>query len=123
FRADPNPAKDFGQPPVYSYVTQPLRAGNVREAPWELNASGRVKLRFGQTGDGSLQLAAGEGAGFSKALVYYHRLGDWQEPPNLFNPFWRAKLHPFTSREAEQVLTEAGNADAARLATTSRLPF
>ncbi|MFM2152032.1 MAG: hypothetical protein RL199_467 [Pseudomonadota bacterium] len=30
----------------------------------------------------------------SAALTYYHRPGDWQEPPNLFNPFWGAKLMP-----------------------------
>ncbi|KFE68960.1 hypothetical protein [Hyalangium minutum] len=123
FRADPSPERDFGQPPVYSYVTQQLRAGDVRQAPWELNEAGSVKLRFGTTGEGTLELAAGEGAGLSKALVYYHRLGDWQEPPNLFNPFWRAKLHPFTASEASKVLDEAGNPDAAQLAETPRLPM
>lgn len=30
----------------------------------------------------------------SAALTYYHRPGDWREPPNLFNPFWGAKLMP-----------------------------
>ena len=59
-----------------------------------------------------------EGAGLSKALVYYHRLGEngWREAPNLFNPYWRAKLHPFTQEEAAAVLEAAGNTDAARLA-------
>lgn len=32
----------------------------------------------------------------SAALAYYHRPGDWREPPNLFNPFWGAKLMPVT---------------------------
>jgi hypothetical protein len=28
-------------------------------------------------------------------IAYYHRAGHWREPPNLFNPFWRAGLtHP-----------------------------
>lgn len=31
---------------------------------------------------------------FSAAMAYYHRPGDWREPPNLFNPFWGAKLMP-----------------------------
>jgi hypothetical protein len=123
FRADPDPKKDFGQPPVYSYITQQLRAENARQAPWQLNDSAQVKMKFGKVGDGTLELAAGEGAGLSKALVYYHRLGDWREPPNLFNPFWRAKLHPFTREEAERVLGLAGNKDAARLATTTELPL
>lgn len=30
----------------------------------------------------------------SRATAYYHRPGNWQEHPNLFNPFWRAKLAP-----------------------------
>jgi len=30
----------------------------------------------------------------SAAMAYYHRPGDWREPPNLFNPFWGAKLMP-----------------------------
>ncbi len=123
FRADPNPGKDFGQPPVYSYLTQKLRDGNARRAPWELNNQARFTLRMGQTSEGTLELAAGEGSGLSKALVYYHRLGAWQEPPNLFNPFWRAKLHPFSAAEAAAVLDKAGNPDGSRLASTSRLPM
>jgi len=31
---------------------------------------------------------------FSAAMAYYHRPGDWREPPNLFNPMWGAKLMP-----------------------------
>lgn len=30
----------------------------------------------------------------SRGMVYYHRPGEWGEPPNFFNPFWRAKLAP-----------------------------
>lgn len=30
----------------------------------------------------------------SAAIAYYHRPGDWREPPNTFNPFWGAKLLP-----------------------------
>jgi hypothetical protein len=30
----------------------------------------------------------------ARAQVYYHRPGAWQEPPNLFNPFWAARLAP-----------------------------
>jgi hypothetical protein len=32
--------------------------------------------------------------GFSAGLTYYHNPGSWAEVPNLFNPFWRAKLAP-----------------------------
>ena len=30
----------------------------------------------------------------ARAEAYYHRPGAWQEPPNFFNPFWRARLAP-----------------------------
>ncbi len=30
----------------------------------------------------------------SRGMVYYHRPGNWSEPPNFFNPFWRARLAP-----------------------------
>jgi hypothetical protein len=123
FRADPSPEHDFGQPRVYSYVTQALRVGDVKEAPWELNRSARVRLRHGHQGEARVDLAADEGAGLSKALVYYHRLGDWREQPNLFSPFWRAKLHPFRPVEAARVLESAGNTDAAELARTRGLPL
>ena len=33
-------------------------------------------------------------AAVSAAMAYYHRPGDWREPPNLFSPFWGAKLMP-----------------------------
>lgn len=32
--------------------------------------------------------------GWARAQAYYHRPGAWAEPPNLFNPFWRARLAP-----------------------------
>lgn len=112
FRADPDPKKDFGQPAVYSYVGQPLKVGNAKAAPWELNEAGAVDV--GLLGDdATLRLAAGDGAALSKALVYFHRLDDWRAPPNLFDPYWRVKLHPFKPQEAVKVLGLAGNAGAA----------
>ena len=42
-------------------------------------------------------LNLGVGAGMhvlARAQVYYHRPGAWQEPPNLFNPYWGARLAP-----------------------------
>ncbi len=134
YRANPDPRRDWGQPRVYSYVTQSLRIGNPDKAPWELNASSEVTVTHGAQGSAKLTLAPGEGAGLSKALVYYHRFdnGDlteervagaeegWREPPNLFAPYWRAKLHPFTQEEAARVLGAAGNADAEQLASSAQ---
>lgn len=39
-------------------------------------------------------LEDGNAKAVARALAYYHRPGDWQEPPNFFNPYWRAKLAP-----------------------------
>ncbi|WP_420821842.1 TadE/TadG family type IV pilus assembly protein [Pyxidicoccus caerfyrddinensis] len=119
FRANPSPARDWGQPRVYSYVTKQFRGGDPKKTPWELNSSATLEFRHGAQGSGRLTLSADEGVGLSKALVYYHRFGDngWREPPNLFGPYWRAKLHPFRDGdEAGRVLEAAGNQDAADLA-------
>jgi hypothetical protein len=121
FRADQDPNHDFGQPHVYSYVTQRLRAESVSEAPWQLNDSASVRFKHGDR-EGKMTLAADEGAAMSKALVYYHRLGHWREPPNMFNPFWRAKLHPFRPEEASKVLEQAGSPNA-ELASTPKMPL
>ncbi|RKG86540.1 hypothetical protein [Corallococcus terminator] len=123
FRGNSQADKDFGQPRSYSYVTRSLRSGNASQAPWELNSSATLNFTHGEQGTAKLTLAADEGAALSKALVYYHRLGanGWREAPNLFNPFWRAKLHPFTAQEAATVLGAAGSADSAQLAATPEL--
>lgn len=39
-------------------------------------------------------------AGFhawASSEIYYHRPGTWVEPPNLFNPYWKAKLAPVSN--------------------------
>ncbi|WNG40255.1 hypothetical protein F0U60_46025 [Archangium minus] len=125
FRADPDNTRDFGQPHVYSYVTMKMRKGDWKnETPWELNSQSELKFTHGQMGTAQIKMAPDEGAAISNALVYYHRLGDWQEQPNMFNPFWRAKLHPFTGNQAATVLSAAGNTDAAQLAkSASDLPL
>lgn len=38
--------------------------------------------------------AEDEPKAIARALAYYHRPGSWQEHPNFFNPYWRAKLAP-----------------------------
>ncbi|WAM27655.1 TadE/TadG family type IV pilus assembly protein [Myxococcus sp. NMCA1] len=118
FRANPSSGRDWGQPRVYSYLTRRLRVGDPSRAPWELNASAQIQLDHGAQGTATLTLAAQDGVALSKALVYYHRFGanGWREAPNLFSPYWRAKLHPISSDEAAEVLEAAGNTDASRLA-------
>lgn len=119
FRADPSKSKDYGQPSVYSYITQKIRMGDVNQAPWELSSNAKVSWN-----GGVLNLAAGDGAAVSKAMVYFHRMGSWKAAPNMFDPYWRAKLHPFSQTEIAKVLALSGNTDAMQLAATMpKLPY
>jgi hypothetical protein len=115
FRADPSADRDFGQPPVYSYLGMRLRAESVDKAPWQLNDGAKLQMAGPDGETGTLNLAAADGAAVSKALVYFHRLGAWRDPPNFFEPYWRVKLHPFSQKEIALVLAAAGNTDAAEL--------
>lgn len=44
--------------------------------------------------------------GWARAMTYYHRPGAWAEPPNLFNPYWKAKLSPLLGND--KLMTIAG---------------
>lgn len=45
---------------------------------------------------------------WARSQVYYHRTGTWAEPPNLFNPYWKAKLSPIAPL-ATNTLENFGN--------------
>jgi Putative Flp pilus-assembly TadE/G-like len=86
----------WAQPKLFALVQRDYKVRGQRADPWSL----RFTFRFSdeekefdnqgwELGDGtdiSIQQALGTG------LAYYHRRGNWQEPPNLWNPFWRATL-------------------------------
>lgn len=55
--------------------------------------NGAVSLDTTIGGERSHFLLEGLNA-ISRGMVYYHRPGVWDEPPNFFNPFWRARLAP-----------------------------
>lgn len=110
----PGPAPLFSQPTVYAHVKQDLAINEKgNRPPWEIIKGGQLKL--GALGDtATLNISdQAQGRAVGKSLVYYHRPGirdgkaappGWQEQPNFFHPYWRAKLHPFTGSEAAQVL-------------------
>ncbi|MDF1561744.1 MAG: hypothetical protein P1V51_01800 [Deltaproteobacteria bacterium] len=125
FRANDKKSADWGQPSVYAYTTQDLRLRGIGESaakPWEITDSGELTLTHGAQGDATVRLAPGTGSAMSKALVYYHRLGDWKEQPNLFNPYWRAKLHPFDTLDAAIVLAAAGEVEWAIVSAIPTVP-
>ena len=110
----------FNQPSVYAAVSTDSRVNEYgRRGPWEVNKSGSGVITMKGVGNTDARLAIANNTttkAFSKAMVYYHRIGDWGDYPNLFNPFWRAKLEPVTQSE---VLTVLGtfDTDAATVAT------
>jgi hypothetical protein len=136
YKSNPEPGNDFNQPSVFSLFTQDLRVlEQGGRAPWEINDEGHFELDLGAIGSHHVQISndpnrtaesggsePGEGVAMSKSLVYYHLPSDWKEAPNFFNPFWRAKLHPFKSLQAVEVLGAAGLTKYEALLTVAPLP-
>ena len=94
-----NPQDLHGQPKLYSLLTRDYSAGRGgAKAPFFLNFKFNLGSRA-ETFDNRGQ-KAGEGGRYdihlqsamATGLAYYHRGGDWREPPNFMNPFWRATL-------------------------------
>lgn len=120
FRGSSDADKDFNQPTMYGGLTQNLRS--LREGgstkPWEINSTGTVSVDIG----GGQQLKVkviprngGTGVAVAKAKTYFHQMGQWKQPPNMFDPFWHAKLHPFKRSELATVLNAVGDTEGARL--------
>jgi hypothetical protein len=97
FRAMSGRGNDDGQPSTFGAVTQNLRdlQGGGR-GTFELNASATSQLNVGAQ-QARVRLAPQQNAvAVAKGKAYFHQLGaSWAIRPNLFDPFWRAKLHPF----------------------------
>jgi len=105
----------YGQPIVFAKASASLRVSDQGKTggPWEINPNG-VSIDVGGGAQGKGKVVIGDdradAEAISKALVYYHRIGDWREPPNLFNPYWRAKLEPWTEVDLPEAMTLAGQA-------------
>jgi|GEM_PF-1604050 len=99
----------YNQPAVYATATTDGRVNEFgKRGPYEVAKDGTGTVRITHVGptDGVLTLTNNSPTkAFSKAQVYYHRIGDWSDYPNLFNPYWRAKLHPMTTRDIATTLT------------------
>jgi hypothetical protein len=98
----------FNQPSVYAAATTDTRVNEYgKRGPWEVNKSQSGTITVSGVGntDGRLVIANNNPTkAFSKAMVYYHRIGDWSDYPNLFNPYWRAKLEPLSQTEVFSAL-------------------
>jgi hypothetical protein len=130
FDAEPEAKYDYGQPSAYAVLMQDLsmmpNGGN--NAPWKIDAQtdgkGTISIDLNMSGGGGPTEVAiannqykmgdfAKGVSMSKAMAYYHLpnyTGEgWKEHPNFFNPYWKAKLHPFRMLDAGVVLI-AGHA-------------
>lgn len=105
---------DYGQPATYGAITQDLRKMRARsEQPWEINGTGEVQM---PNGEGKFKyVPEGTGYGVAKGKAYFHQLDKWSAPPNLFDPFWRAKLHPFIREELKEVLGKVGDSNGQQI--------
>ncbi|MET0404977.1 MAG: hypothetical protein ABW123_21355, partial [Cystobacter sp.] len=105
----------WAQPKLYSLVQRDYKvrsAAGVTSDPWLL----RFNFQFSPNRTSSFDnrgLTLGNGTDISvqstlaSGLAYYHRRGRWNEPPNLWNPFWRATL-------ASADIDGSGEADVSR---------
>jgi hypothetical protein len=110
-----NPGNDFGQPTLYSMVERDYSL--TPKKPWDLNFNFQFQKdqRGTQFNDNSPQgnFTSFDGASLQKqvaigsSIVYYHRPEAWAEPPNMFNPFWRATLVS-ANTDLPQYLLKAG---------------
>lgn len=116
----PSASNEFGQPSGYGGVTQNLRLLQTdtsnRGGAYEIakDGSGTITLKIGNQQHRVTLVPKTNGIAVGKAKAYFHQLGaDWKLPPNGFDPFWRAKLHPFRNREELQAaLNLAGDPSA-----------
>ncbi|MDX2008832.1 MAG: Tad domain-containing protein [Myxococcaceae bacterium] len=116
FRAHDNPSEsnDWGQPNAYGGVTQDLRLmQNGGRGAYELNRQGKINVKIGNEQVRVTLVSENEGIAVAKAKAYFHQFGaSWQLPPNGFDPFWFAKLHPFRRDELRRALNLAGDPNA-----------
>ena len=111
-----NSDNNYKQPGLYAgFSTSNLSRAFDKTSgqnPWDLNikvslpVEGKINLE-----NSTKNSAAGEAKAVSKAMTYYHHPGNWKEPPNLWNPFWRAKLHPYSTDDLVH-LSLSGGSDA-----------
>ncbi len=115
FRAMSGQGSDDGQPSTFGAVGQNLRdLQRGGRGSYELNQNATVTLRIGNQ-QTRVQLAPRDTAvAVSKGKAYFHQLGaSWGIRPNMFDPFWRAKLHPFKDgAELKAALQLAGDRNA-----------
>jgi hypothetical protein len=106
----PDDDTDYGQPATYGGMSQDLRTikGGGKGA-WEIDDKGEVQMPG--TNKKMKYVPSNRAYAVAKGKTYFHQLGSngWQVAPNMFDPFWRAKLHPFLRKELAETLNKIGD--------------
>jgi hypothetical protein len=101
------------QPRTLSLITRPAKE---RTWPWDFHFTAEIP------GPVSFTTLQSEGdartdntmAALAGGLVYFHKPPnsgeEYREPPNLWNPFWRAKLHQMKQEDAERATRDTHRA-------------
>jgi hypothetical protein len=86
----------WAQPKLYALVQRDYKVRGQIADPWNLNFKFRFSSEEKEFDNQGWRLSDGRDISVQQALAtglaYYHRRGFWEEPPNLWNPFWRATL-------------------------------
>ena len=117
FRANTSANGDYGQPATYGALSQDLRLQlNGKRGPWEVNQQGTIRIKLERNRETRLILVPqGRAYAVAKGKTYFHQLGSWQTPPNMFDPFWRAKLQSFQKDELRTLLQRVGDTQGANI--------
>ncbi len=100
----------LGQPRSIVHLTRPNQGLELRK-PWDFDFTTELISRpvsfktINTVADGQFGNRVGA---LSGAMAYFHKPpgngNSYAEPPNFWNPFWRAKLHPVAARDARESL-------------------
>lgn len=105
FNPHDSPDTYFGQPITFCFLNKPperfkMRPVYRRSTIMGDTYSATIDTRMGEKGVLTSGILKGLNA-MSLAQVYYHRPYTWKEQPNLFNPYWRARLIAFGERDGK----------------------
>ncbi len=97
----------WNMPRTLSLITRPVK--EPEKWPWDFHFRAEIPtpLQFTTTSSPADVATAETMAAFAGGLVYFHKPDgeQYREPPNFWNPFWRAKLHPVRADDAVNVTT------------------
>ncbi|MFP2908709.1 hypothetical protein ACLESD_27400 [Pyxidicoccus sp. 3LFB2] len=107
----------WNMPRTLTFITRP--SGETQRMPWDFDFQAQLPgpVRFTTLNAPGDVAADGRMAAMAGGLVYFHKPRletrgrddeEYAEPPNLWNPFWRAKLHPL--KQSDAITATAGGA-------------